>query len=309
MSIQLDDMRAAFVRVLVRRDEDPSTEMWRRARLFAELSILRWLQLNAPELPVPRVLAFDGLNDMLITTLMPGLDAAHAYTGLDALVKERSITSWARVSVLMFRLPAPQRRFGTIEDTLVHANFYLSTSPEHIFEINENASLLSFFESAISSRRARSAKINNAREQEILSQRLDRLLEGLRPLVPPVEETTYMSRLNLTHCDLRRPNKILLDETSGEVLDSPFYRRFAVSKSKMVSFYLEPRAERNRLCDLYEQTVKHLDEEYYICLIQGTRLRDALAWIENSARDSDGYGMERWTEEHLFQTDADHRCA
>ncbi|KAJ7654188.1 hypothetical protein B0H17DRAFT_1214510 [Mycena rosella] len=82
-------------------------------------------------------------------------------------------------------------------------------------------------------------------------------------------------------------------------------------KSKIVSFFNEPRAERNRLSDLYEQTVKELDEEYYHCLVQGTRLRDALAWIEDSYSDLAGFAMERWTKDHLFQdvADTDHRCA
>ncbi|KAJ7094293.1 hypothetical protein C8R44DRAFT_860426, partial [Mycena epipterygia] len=159
MDIQLDDgqaRRSAFVRVLMHHDEDPSTEMWKRARLFSELSILRWLQANASDLPVPRVLAFDDVNDLLITTLMPGLDAAHAYPRLSTPAKQNSVISWAGVSVLMFRLDAPQRRFSIINDPLVQPASYLSISPQHTFATDELAGLLSFFTSAIPSRRARS---------------------------------------------------------------------------------------------------------------------------------------------------------
>ncbi|KAJ7708637.1 hypothetical protein B0H16DRAFT_1632123, partial [Mycena metata] len=119
MDIELEDGRSAFVRILVFGDEDPAKEEWKRARLFAELSILRWLGANAPEMPVPRILAFDETNGMLVTTLMPGLDALHAYPHLNTSAKEHSVIGWARLSVLMFRLPAPQRRFGLIENPLL----------------------------------------------------------------------------------------------------------------------------------------------------------------------------------------------
>ncbi|KAJ7283161.1 hypothetical protein C8J57DRAFT_1291522 [Mycena rebaudengoi] len=320
MDIELDDGGSAFLRVLVWRSENPEdpVEMWKRSRLFAEFSILRWLETNASSLPVPRVLAFDGINGMLITTIMPSLDAIHTYPRLNTAAKEHSVASWARVSVLMFRLSIPQR-FGMVENPLVQGHPHLYVSPEHTFDTDNTPDLLSFFESVISTRRTRSLMINDLEEHNILCRRLDRLLEGLMPLVKLAQDTPYMSH-----------------ETSGEVVgivdwefygcmpacmsaeypswirppifDSPFYQN---PKRKSRVFYHEPRAERNRLSNLYEKIVKELDEEYYNCLFQGTRLRDALAWIESNYQDNDGFCMERWTEEHLFSTvaEADHRCA
>ncbi|KAJ7723453.1 hypothetical protein DFH07DRAFT_278594 [Mycena maculata] len=334
MDIHLDDGRSAFVRILAYLADESPTEMWKRARLFAELSILRWLESNASGLPVPRVLVFDDDKHLLITTFMPGLDANHAYPRLSPSAKERSVASWAPISVLMFRLPAPQR-FGMVGESLVQVASYLSVSPEHTFDTDKTVDLLSFFTSAISSRRARSLVVNNVEEHEILCRRLDRLLEGLNPLIALAQQTPYMSRFAVTHNDLR-PDNIILEETSGDVtgivdwehnscmpacmsagypswirspiVESPMYSN---PKSKMVYFFHEPRGERNRLCDLYEKTVKELDDEYYNCLIHGTRLRDALAWIEISDSDDDGFAMARWTEEHLFQNGVgtDHRCA
>ncbi|KAJ7205846.1 hypothetical protein C8J57DRAFT_1541560 [Mycena rebaudengoi] len=314
MDIELEGGGSAFLRVLVWRSENPEdpVEIWKRSRLFAEFSILRWLETNASSLSVPRVLAFDDINGMLITTIMPSLDAIHTYPRLSTAAKERSVASWARVSVLMFRLPIPQR-FGMIENPLLLGHPHLYVSPEHTFDTDNTPDLLSFFESVISTRRTRSLMINNLEEHNTLCRRLDRLLEGTP-----------------------RPDNIILDETSGEVVgivdwefygsmpacmsaeypswirspifDSPCYQN---PKGKSVIFYHEPRVERNRLSDLYEKIVKELDEDYYNCLLQGTRLRDALAWIENNYADNDGFGMERWTEEHLFSTvdEADHRCA
>ncbi|KAJ6490468.1 hypothetical protein DFH09DRAFT_1208599 [Mycena vulgaris] len=328
MDIQLDNGRSALVRVLVPgRDDDPATQMWKRARLFSEFSILCWLETNAPGLPVPRFLAInddDGVKNLLITTLMPGLDAAHTYPRLSPKAKEHSVISWAPISVLMFRLPVPQQ-FGLIKP-LYKAISHLSITPEYSFDISETTNLLSFFTSAISSRRAFSLRSNNE-EHEILCKRLDRLLVGLEPLIARMQETPCMSRFALTHSDLR-PSNIMLNETNGEVyhgcmpacmpvgyprwirspiIESPIYRN---PKTTFVSFFNDPQEERIRLSVLYENTVKELDMEYYNCLIQGTRLRDALAWIENSISDPDGFAMECWTEDHLFSNvaDADHRC-
>ncbi|KAJ7457612.1 phosphotransferase enzyme family-domain-containing protein [Mycena galericulata] len=336
MEVRLDDGRSVFARVVVYRHDDPSpAEMWKRGRLFSEHSVLRWLEANMPSLPVPRVLAFDNVNDLLVTTLMDGLDANHAYPRLSPSAKEHSVTSWATISVRMFRIPVPQRFGGIFEDLLVQSASYLSLSPEHSFETDETTSPVSFFTKAISGRRARSLEVNNAEDQEMLSSRLDRLLEGLKPLIALAEETSYMSRFSLTHRD-PRPDNVMLDETSGEVIgivdweyngcmpaclsvgyptwirppivESPIFRK---PDNKMISFFNEPRAERNRLCDLYEKTVKELDEEYYNCIVQGTRLRDALAWIEHWYSDHNGSEMELWVEEHLFGEveSNDHRCA
>ncbi|KAJ7714319.1 hypothetical protein B0H16DRAFT_1518615 [Mycena metata] len=332
LDIELDDGRSAFVRILMSNGDDPATEEWKRARVFAELSILRWLEINAPGVPVPRVIAFDDPNGVLITTLMPGLDALHAYPQLSNSAKEHSVSSWARLSVLMFRLPAPQRRFGLIANPLLSTSYY-SVSPKHVFQIEDSATLLCFFEKAVSARRARSASVNNAEDQEILCRHLDRLLEGLKADIALAEETPHLTRSALTHCDLR-PNNVILDPTSGDVvgivdweynaampacmstvypgwirpsiIESSSYKN---PKSTFHTVYLESRERRNLLCDLYEKTVKELDAEYYHCLIQGTRLRDALAWIENGYSDHDGFAMNLWVESHLWGDETNHRCA
>ncbi|KAJ6621466.1 hypothetical protein B0H10DRAFT_2017418 [Mycena sp. CBHHK59/15] len=265
-----------FVRILVWRDEDPEdpVETWKRARLFAEFSILHWLEANVSSLPVPHVLVFNDVNGLLVTTLMPGLDTAHMYPRLSTAAKEHSVASWAHW-------------FGMIEDPLVQGCLHLSLSPEHTFDTDNTADLLSFFMSAISTRR------------------LDRLLEGLKPLITLVQDTLYMSHFVLIHRDPCSDN-IMLDETSGEVVGIVDWEFNGCMPACMSVEY-----QRNRLSDLYEKTVKEVDEDYYNCLLHGTRLRDALAWIENNFNDHDGFGMERWTEEHLFPTvaEADHRCA
>ncbi|KAJ7141596.1 phosphotransferase enzyme family-domain-containing protein [Mycena filopes] len=336
MDIELDDGRSAFVRTLVFEDEDPARARWKRTRLLSEHSILLWFAANAPDVPVPRVLAFNEASGTLVTTLLPGLNALHAYPHLEPAVKERSIISWARISVGLFRLSAPQRPFSAIEDSTLPTSYH-SVSPEHTFTINDDATLLTFFTNAIAARRARSASINNADAQEALSRRLDRLLTRLKPLLALAEETPFLStRFVLTHRDPRASN-VLLHETSGEVIgivdweynaampacmaaaypdwirysiiESPLYRNPALA-SQFETVYVESRERRNLLCDLYERAVKELDEEYYRCLIFGIRLRDALAWIENSYSDHDGFAMDRWVEDHLsVQTEADHRSA
>jgi hypothetical protein len=89
MDIELDGGGSAFLCVLVWRSENPEdpVQMWKRSRLFAEFSILRWLETNASSLPVPRVLAFDDINGMLITIIMPSLDAIHTYPRLNTAAK------------------------------------------------------------------------------------------------------------------------------------------------------------------------------------------------------------------------------
>ncbi|KAF8169029.1 phosphotransferase enzyme family-domain-containing protein, partial [Mycena galopus ATCC 62051] len=314
--------------------EDP-TEKWKCARLSCELSIFRWFAANAPSVPVPRVLAFDEATGLLVTTLMSGLDAMHSYHHLNPAAKEHTVASWARLAVSTFRLCVPQQ-FGMIENPLIRGRPHIWVSPAHTFDTANTTDLHSFFTSAISTRRTRSLTGSNPQEHERLCTRLDRLAEGLRPLIALARNTPSMARFTLTHRDLR-PNNIMLDVNSGEVvgivdwefsgsmpacisadypswirppiLASPLYRN---PESTIVSFFHEPRAERDRLCDLYEETVQKLDHDYYNCLIHGTRLRDALAWIENTGnKDNDGFRMARWTEEHLFHTAAElsHRCA
>ncbi|KAJ7141619.1 hypothetical protein C8R46DRAFT_1318151 [Mycena filopes] len=330
MDIELDDGRSAFVRTLVFGDEDPAKARWECTRLLAEHSILLWFEANAPVVPVPRVLAFDEANGTLITTLLPGLNALHAYPHLEPAA--RAIISWAHISVRLFRLSAPQHPFGPIQNSTLPPSYH-SISPEHTFTIAENLTLLTFFTNAIAARRTRSASINNADAQEALSRRLDRLLTRLKPLLALAEDTPVLTRFVLTHRDPRASN-VLLHETSGEVLgivdwefnaampacmavaypdwirysiiESPLYRNPAASQFETV--YVETRERRNFLCDLYERIVRELDEEYYRCLIFGIRLRDALAWIENSYSDHDGFAMEHWVEDHLLvQPEVDHR--
>ncbi|KAJ7983054.1 phosphotransferase enzyme family-domain-containing protein [Mycena polygramma] len=315
MDVELEDGSSWFVRVaMIDPKEDPTTSMWKRDKLFAELSILRWLADNAPTVPVPRVRAFDEDNRLLITDLMPGLDAQHAYPRLSTSAKENSITSWASLSVLMFHIPVPQQ-FAMVGDS---SGSYLSIAAGPAFDTDETTDLLSFFASAVESRRTRSLGELDPEECELLSSRLDRLLERLRPLIALAQATPCMSRFALTHRD-PRPTNVMLDESTGEVkgiVDWEYYScmpacmsvtypswirnpiieapAYPNPKNIIDSFSLEGRAERNRLCDFYETTVKTLDMEYYKCLIDGARLRDALAWIENSYSDSDGYAMERW---------------
>ncbi|KAJ7689110.1 hypothetical protein B0H17DRAFT_1202476 [Mycena rosella] len=323
MDIQFEGGKSAFVRVLVwRADEaEGSVKSWNCSKLYAELGILRWLEANASSLPVPRILAFDDVNCLLVTTVMPGMDVLHAYPRLSTAAKEHSVISWAHAAVFMFRLPTPQR-FGTIENPL-----YLYVSPQHTFATDNTADLLSFFQSAISARRTRSLMTNNAEAHEILCCRLDRLLYGMKPLVVQAQNTPSMSRFALTHRDLG-PANIMLDEASGEVVgivdwefnacmpacmstEYPLWIRPIIIASplyqdpnpKYLNFFHEPRAERNRLCELYEKTVKELDEDYYNCLLYGTRLRDALEWIEGDhTEDTNGVRMVRWAEDHLFSS-------
>ncbi|KAJ6570397.1 hypothetical protein B0H10DRAFT_2433600 [Mycena sp. CBHHK59/15] len=337
MDIQLDGGRKVFARALTCRvncAEDP-VEMWKCSRLSAELSILCWLEVNGSGLPVPRVFAFDDVNCLLVTTVMPGLDAMHSYPRLSTAAKEHSVVSWARVSVLMFRVAVPQR-FGMVENPSVPGRPHIYVSPQHTFDTSNTTDLLSFFNGAIATRRTRSLTVNDPENHDLLCTRLDRLLEGLKPLIARAQDTPSMSRFALTHRDLRA-NNTMLDETSGEVVgivdwefnecmpacmsaaypdwirqpivQSPLYKN---PNSTIVTFFLEPQTERNRLCDLYEKAVKELNDDYYNCLIHGTRLRDALDWIEiDHNRDNDGVRMGRWTEEHLFPTvvEVDHRCA
>ncbi|KAJ7194176.1 hypothetical protein GGX14DRAFT_476559 [Mycena pura] len=336
MDVEFDGGKSDFVGWSADKLEYPP-EFWKCARLSAELSILHWLEAHAPDLPVPRVLASDNVSCLHVTTVMPGLDAMHSYPRLSAPAKENSVISWARVSVSMFRLPVPQQ-FGMIENPFVKGHPHIYVSPEHTFDISNTPDLVSFFETAITMRRSRSLAVNDAESHSILCRRLDHLLEGLQPLIALAQSDPSTSRFTLTHRDLR-PNNVMLNESSGEVVGIvdwefneclpacmsavyPDWIRPPIIESalyenptnKFVTFFLEPQPERDRLCDLYEKTVKELDEDYHTCLIHGTRLRDALAWIEvyhNRDRDNDGECMDRWVEDHLFTDGAagGHRCA
>lgn len=50
------------------------------------------------------------------------------------------------------------------------------------------------------------------------------------------------------------------------------------------------------------------DQEFWNCLVLGTRLRDAYTWIALSNGDLDGEAMDRWVTDHLFGSTANHRC-
>jgi hypothetical protein len=197
------------------------------------------------------------------------------------------VTSWASICVAFFRLPAPQR-YGLIEDPLVQADFYLSLSPGHSFDTSRTTDLPSFFTNVIDSRRERALAYLDGQEHKMLYKRLDRLLEGLKPLIALAQDTPYMSRFALTHGD-PRPSNVMLDESSGEVIgivdweyygclpacmcatypswirspiaESPVYRN---PKTTLISFGLESRGEKNRLADLYEKvatSIYHCNEK------------------------------------------------
>ncbi|KAJ6624847.1 hypothetical protein B0H10DRAFT_2212257 [Mycena sp. CBHHK59/15] len=243
--IHLDNGHSAFVRVLVRHYEDIPKARWVRGRPSAELSVLRWLEANAPDLPVPRIYAFDDENDLLVTTLMPGLDAIHSYPLLSAAARERSVTTVS----------------------------YISLSPEHSFEIDKQSDLPSFFTRAVSSRRVRSAAVNSTEDQALLSRRLDRLLDSLKPLIAEAQGTP--------HVDWEFNGSMPAVMSAGypswirsPIIESPLYIN---PKYRFLTFFNDPAKERNRLADLYEETVKQLDEEYFNCLDKGVRLRDALS--------------------------------
>ncbi|KAJ6542584.1 hypothetical protein B0H19DRAFT_1380736 [Mycena capillaripes] len=277
--IELEGGKSAFVRVLKWHSnalEDP-LEAWKFARLFNKYSVLRWIEGNASNLPAPRILAFDEVNSLLVTTVIPGLDVFYSYPRLSTAAKEHSVVTWARVSVLTFRLLIPQHFGSIMASPHVQGHPHIYTSAEHTFDTDSTTDLLSFFKSAIAARHARSLAMNTREAQEMLCRRLDRLLDGLKPLIARAQATASMMRFVLTHRDLR-PDNMMLDETSGEVTGivdwefnecmpacmsvgypswihssscgSPLYRDPA---NKLETFYFEPQEERNRLCDLYEK--------------------------------------------------------
>ncbi|KAJ7649407.1 hypothetical protein DFH06DRAFT_1331780 [Mycena polygramma] len=320
LDIQFESGKSVFVRALQDADQAGETvQAWKLAKLSAELEILRWLEANASNLPVPRVLGFDDVNSLLVTTVMPGMDVFHSYPYLSPAAKEASVVSWARVAVSMFRIATPQR-FGMVESPL-----YLDRSPGQTFTTENATDILSSFQGAISARRAHSFTVNNAEAHGTLCSNLDRLLEGLKPFIAQAQDNPTMSRFVLNHTDLHMYN-IMLDQTSGEVVgivDWEYYACMPACMStgypswinastlsdaddpdpKFLSFFFEPRAECNRLRELYKKVVQELDEDYYHCLLHGATLRNALSWIEDSDEDDpDGDDMAEWVEETLFSS-------
>ncbi|KAJ7660841.1 hypothetical protein DFH06DRAFT_1400223 [Mycena polygramma] len=317
LDIRFENGKSVIVRALGGAHED-TVQAWKVAKLSAELEILRWLEANASNLPVPRVLGFDDVNSLLVTTVMPGMDVFHSYPYLSPAAKEQSVVSWARVAVSMFRIPTPQR-FGMVETPL-----YLDRSPGQTFATENATDILSSFQGAISARRAHSLTVNNAEAHGTLCSNLDRLLEGLKPFIAQAQDNPSMSRFVLNHTDLNTYN-IMLDQTSGEVVgivDWEYYACMPACMStgypswinastldsddpdpKFLYFFFEPRAECNRLRELYKKVVQELDEDYYHCLLHGATLRNALSWIEDSdGDDPDGDDMAEWVEDTLFSS-------
>ncbi|KAJ3886387.1 hypothetical protein GG344DRAFT_69708 [Lentinula edodes] len=208
-------------------------------------SLLRWFELVAPELLVPRVLAVDDMGELTVTTFVPGLDAMHAYLCLDVLATEHSVLSYAQLTVRMFRIPAPQC-FGTSEDlngpTLLQVvGSHIRFSLEHCFEVSESTDLQSFFDGLIDSRLLRSSiyhKSNPARHS-LSSLRLAKLRERIQSLI--VEPQAYLPALYL--------------QTQGR------------------------EGTTLQFC------VKGLYQRFWNCLVLGTRLRDAYTWITLSNGD------------------------
>ncbi|KAJ3812859.1 hypothetical protein F5876DRAFT_63644 [Lentinula aff. lateritia] len=153
-------------------------------------SLLRWVELVAPELLVPRVLAVDDMGALTVTTFVPGLNAMHAYLCLDVLATEHSVLSYAQLTVRMFRIPAPQC-FGTSQDlngpTLLQVlGSHIRFSLEHWFDVSESTDLQSAF--AFLHHKSDSAS------HSLLSLRLARLHEGLQSLIAEVFSTNYILR-------------------------------------------------------------------------------------------------------------------
>ncbi|GAV98678.1 phosphotransferase enzyme family protein [Lentinula edodes] len=189
-------------------------------------------------------------KELSVTTVVPGLDAMHAYPRLDALAKERSVTSYAQFV----------------------------------------------------------------------------------PLIAEVIKDPILSRFVLTHQDTRS-NNLILEPASGEISGAVDWEycgclpaamaaqypewirppideslQYRNPKDTFLHYTFELKVERERLCDLYEECVKGLDQEFWNCLVLGTRLRDAYTWIALSNGDLDGEAMDRWVTDHLFGSTANHRC-
>ncbi|KAJ3915217.1 hypothetical protein F5877DRAFT_82069 [Lentinula edodes] len=161
-------------------------------------SLLRWFELVAPELLVPRVLAVDDMGELTVTTFVPGLNAMHAYLCLDVLATEHSVLSYAQLTVRMFRIPAPQC-FGTSQDlngpTLLQVlGSHIRFSLEHCFDVSESTGLQSFFDGLIDTR----------------------LREGLQSLIVEVVKDPTLSRFVPPHQNTRC-NNLILETVSGEI--------------------------------------------------------------------------------------------
>ncbi|KAJ3865195.1 hypothetical protein EV359DRAFT_80704 [Lentinula novae-zelandiae] len=328
--------RVVFVRKLSHEASSDLTSRWFKGRCVSEVSVLRWFELVAPDLPVPRVLAVNETKELIVTTLLPGLDAVHAYPRMDALAKERSVLSYARFAVRMFQIPAPQR-FGTPYDLNGPAlllGSHIGFSPEHCFDVSESTDLQSFFNGLIDSRLFRSSIYHKSdpSSHSLLSLRLTRLREGIQPLIAEVTKDPILSRFVLAHQDTRS-NNLILEPVSGEISGAVDWEycgclpaamaaqypewirppideslQYRNPKDTFLHYTFELKAERERLCDLYEECVKGLDQEFWNCLVLGTRLRDAYTWIALSNGDLDGEAMDRWVTDHLFGSTANHRC-
>ncbi|KAJ4474240.1 hypothetical protein J3R30DRAFT_3406253 [Lentinula aciculospora] len=296
LELQPSDERVVYVRKLSKQSSvttSQSLSRWYKGRCDSEISVLRWFKRIAPDFPVPRVLAVDKSEELIVTSCIPGLDVLHAYPSL--------VTS-AKYLVLILG-------FLSIIDC---------------FDVDESTDLQSFFANLINSRRLRSFvyrnKAQDPKSHSLLRQRLETLQEALRPVIAELTDSDpalSSCRFVLSHQDLRC-NNVPLDPVSGQVMgivdweycaslpavlaaqfpewthqpimESSLYRN---PKDTFLHYAFEPKAERKRLCELYEECVQRLDQEYWRCLMAGSRLRDAYAWVLASDCDPDGEAMNR----------------
>ncbi|KZV70354.1 hypothetical protein PENSPDRAFT_752672 [Peniophora sp. CONT] len=328
MEMHLADGHSVFVRVMAPTVNGPRPLPWIVGRFAAEAAVLRWFEHVAPAIPVPRVLATVVEDGIAITTFMPGIDMFHVYPLLSTDARERSLVSWARLSVHMFRLQAPQR-FGSpssFDASGLQLGMHVGIPSDSCIAVDDTTDLLTFFTHLVDARRSRLPIPNDPEMHAALSRRLDRLLEAIRPVIEELTREPWMRRFVLTHCDLR-PDNVLLAPTSGElvgIVDWEFCAclpavlaakypewiyppilvapEYSNPRDIFVAYEFDSRDEQKRLCGLYESVVKGLDEEYWKCLVQGVRLREAYMWLETTRRDLDGVGMERWVEDHFGTT-------
>ena len=89
MELQLANGKSALLRSPTVKREDTPLAKWTRRKFEAETSILQWLN-SVAKLVVPSILFLDPDDGMIISSFLPGLDAAHAYPHLSTAAKVRS---------------------------------------------------------------------------------------------------------------------------------------------------------------------------------------------------------------------------
>ncbi|VDB84345.1 unnamed protein product [Peniophora sp. CBMAI 1063] len=323
MEMHLADGKSVFVRIIPPAVNDTLLHSWTVGRFAAESAVLRWFERIAPKLPVPRVLATVAEDGIAVTTLMPGIDAMHVYPLLSTEAREHSLVAWAQLSTQIFRLQAPQR-FGSpfsFDASKLKPGMHVGVLPDACITVDDSTDLYTFFKRLADVRRGRLPTPSDQKTQDALSKRVDKLLKAIRPMIENLTREPWMRRFVLTHCDLR-PDNVLLAPTSGEpvgivdwefcaclpsilaakypewicptILVDPRYRN---PRDVFLTYEFDSWSEQKRLRGIYEDAVRRLDEEYWKCLIQGAKLREAYAWLETARRDLDGVGMERWVED------------